>query len=73
MKNNNETIKTNNNYIKHLLQTNLEVLTVEEEKQLLYLIKNGDLEAKNELIRRNLRLVIVIAKKFVSLGLDFMI
>lgn len=35
-------------------------------------IKNGDIEAKNEVITKNLRLVISEAKKYVGSGMDFL-
>jgi RNA polymerase sporulation-specific sigma factor len=39
-------------------------LSKQEEQDLLVKYKNGDLNAKNELIERNLRLVAYVAKKF---------
>ena len=39
-------------------------LTLEEEKDCLERYRNGDLEAKNILIERNLRLVAHVAKKY---------
>lgn len=39
-------------------------LTAEEEKEVLARFAKGDEKAKNELIERNLRLVVYIAKKF---------
>ncbi len=39
-------------------------LTPEEEKEVLMRFAEGDKDAKNELIERNLRLVVYIAKKF---------
>lgn len=39
-------------------------LTIEEEKDCLERYRNGDLEAKNILIERNLRLVAHVAKKY---------
>ena len=45
-------------------------LTSEEETEVLIRIKNGDESAKEELITRNLRLVVYIAKKFESTGLN---
>lgn len=41
-------------------------LAEDEEMRLLILTKEGDLEARNELIVHNLRLVVYIAKKFES-------
>lgn len=45
--------------------------TAEEEKVYLEKIYNGDLEAKQEFIERNLRLVVSIAKRYINQGLDF--
>ena len=42
-------------------------LTSEQEKEYIDRFKAGDLEAKNILIERNLRLVVHIAKKFSSI------
>lgn len=46
------------------------LLTAEEEKQLLYKIKEGSEEARQMLINCNLRLVVKVAKKYIFLGLD---
>ena len=45
-------------------------LEVEEEQELLKRLKEKDIEAKNILIERNLRLVVYIAKKFESAGVN---
>ena len=42
----------------------------EEEKECLTRLANGDEEARGELIERNLRLVVYIAKKFENSGVD---
>ena len=47
-----------------------EPLTSAEEKEYLELLKNGDNNAKNILIERNLRLVAHIAKKYISTGVE---
>ena len=47
-----------------------EPLTPAEEKRYLELLKNGDSNAKNILIERNLRLVAHIAKKYISTGVE---
>ena len=45
-------------------------LTQEEENNTLLLHKQGDVDAKNLLIERNLRLVVYISKKFDNTGID---
>lgn len=45
--------------------------TAEEEKKYIEKIKNGDEQAKQEFIERNLRLVVSIAKRYINQGLDF--
>lgn len=45
-------------------------LKEEEEQELLERLMNKDLEAKNILIERNLRLVVYISKKFESTGIN---
>lgn len=47
-----------------------EPLSAEEEKQYLDNMKNGDEEAKNILIERNLRLVAHVSKKYASTNID---
>ena len=46
------------------MKTFLSPLTPEQETECLQKMKNGDLEAKNELILRNMRLVAHVAKKY---------
>lgn len=46
------------------MKTFLSPLTQEQESECLRKMKNGDLEAKNELIERNMRLVAHVAKKY---------
>lgn len=46
------------------------VLTTEEESKLLVKLMNNDSMAKNELVEKNLRLVVYIAKKFESSGIN---
>lgn len=46
------------------MKTFLSPLTMEQESECLKKIKNGDLEARNELIERNMRLVAHVAKKY---------
>ena len=46
------------------MKTFLSPLTMEQESECLKKMKNGDLEARNELIERNMRLVARVAKKY---------
>ena len=46
------------------------ILTDEEEKELVERLDAGDIEAKNILIERNLRLVVYVAKKFENVDVD---
>ena len=48
------------------MKTILSPLTMEQESECLKKMKNGDLEARNELIERNMRLVAHVAKKYQS-------
>lgn len=48
------------------------LLSLEEEKELFHLYKNGSEEAKNKIMVSNLRLVISIAKQYEVEGLDFL-
>jgi RNA polymerase primary sigma factor len=50
----------------------IDLLKAEQERELAIRIEAGDLEAKKELIRRNLRLVVSIAKKYVNRGILFL-
>ena len=54
--------------IDEIRKMNLEVLTAEEEKDLLLKIKNGDIDAYQKFYYHNLRLVVSVAKKFVNRG-----
>lgn len=48
------------------------LLTKEEEKEIVYRISIGDINAKKILIERNLRLVVSIAKTYVNCGLPIL-
>ena len=43
-------------------------MTRDEEIELAIRIQNGDLEARNELVSKNLKLVVSIAKKYLNVG-----
>ena len=45
-------------------------LTPEEEQAVVKRLNDGDVNAKNELIERNLRLVVYISKRFENTGID---
>ena len=57
-------------YLKSIAQYT--VPTKEEEICLFQKIKSGDERAKNEIINRNLRLVVSVAKKYISSGVPFL-
>lgn len=46
----------------------IQLLTAKEEKDLARLVQKGDKDAREKMIRSNLRLVISIAKRYVNLG-----
>ena len=48
------------------------LLTAEEEKTLSTSVRVGDMEAREQMIRANLRLVVSIAKNYMNRGLSFM-
>ena len=77
LKNKNETVARleediTRSYLKDIGRYDL--LKPEEEKELARRVKKGDLEAKKEMVRRNLRLVVSIAKTrhYHNQGLDFL-
>lgn len=47
------------------------LLNAEEEKSLAYEIRDGNLKSKEKMINSNLRLVVYIAKKYTTQGMDF--
>lgn len=57
-------------YLKELSKITL--LKANEEKDLAKEIADGNLEAKKQLVKSNLRLVVSIAKRYVNRGLTFM-
>ena len=48
------------------------LLTAEEEVRLSRLVRKGDEQARKQMIRANLRLVINIAKKYMHLGIPLL-
>lgn len=56
----------------YLKEISHDLLTKEEERDLFIRYKNGDMDAYNELVRHNLRLVVNIAKRYTGLGCQFM-
>jgi len=57
-------------YLREINQTRL--LTADEEIALARRIRKGDLQARDEMIRSNLRLVVSIAKNYTRRGLSFL-
>src|SRR5262249_36566953 len=54
-------------YLREINETAL--LNADEEKQLAYRIENGDSEARDQMVRANLRLVVNIARAYTGKGL----
>src|SRR5881275_1950892 len=54
-------------YLREINETPL--LNAEDEKTLAYLIRNGDNESRDHMVRANLRLVVNIARSYVGKGL----
>ncbi len=63
---------TDKNLERYFKEVKEDILTREEEVELAKRIEEGDTEAKKELARHNLRLVISIAKKYRNYGLPFL-
>lgn len=57
-------------YMKELKSTGKELLKSDEEYALGKRIQQGDIEAKNILVERNLRLVVSVAKRYTGRGLS---
>ena len=57
-------------YLKEINRVPL--LTADEEKSLAVEVREGDMEAREHMIRANLRLVVSIAKNYMNRGLSFM-
>lgn len=55
-----------NSYLREI--TNYSTLTVEKEKELAKRAKEGDIEAKKQLVQANLKLVITIARKAIHMS-----
>jgi len=51
---------------------NIPLLTLKEEQEITRKVAKGDAEARERLIKANLRLVVSIAKEFVNRGLSFL-
>src|SRR5436305_15154206 len=54
-------------YLREINETPL--LSAEEEKELAYRIEDGDSEARDRMVRANLRLVVNIARSYTGKGL----
>ena len=57
-------------YLKEIRQTDL--LTADEEKSLARKLREGDKDARERMIKANLRLVVSVAKDFLNRGLPYM-
>lgn len=70
-KNNIDNILVTDNITNYFREIDLPLLTKEEEYCLAIKIKEGNIEAKNIFIERNLKLVVSIAKKYRGRGMEF--
>jgi RNA polymerase primary sigma factor len=70
MKKTTEKIDPVRSYLKAMGQVSL--LNKEEEVELAKRIENGDIKAKEQMIKANLRLVVSIAKRYIGRGLQFL-
>ena len=70
-KNNIDNILITDNITNYFREIDLPLLTKEEEYCLALKIKDGNIEAKNIFIERNLKLVVSIAKKYRGRGMEF--
>ena len=70
-KNNIDNILLTDNITNYFREIDLPLLTKEEEYCLAIKIKEGNIEAKNIFIERNLKLVVSIAKKYRGRGMEF--
>ena len=69
---NNEIYYTDDSVQAYLREIRLPLLTAEEERELGIRITNGDNNARNTLIERNLRLVVSVAKRYQNRGLEIL-
>lgn len=67
-----DNVTTINGLDEYISKLPKELLTKEQEEEIFKKIKNGDNEAKNEAITKNLRLVISVAKRYAGSGMDFL-
>ncbi len=58
-------------HLSEISNAKYDVLSINDEVELATRCKNGDLNARNELVVHNLRLAITIAKTFQNQGMDF--
>lgn len=58
--------------VMYLRELSKPLLSMQQEKELGKRIKQGDLEARNQLVEGNLKLVVSIAKRYLGKGLSFL-